>query len=113
MDPLTLSAWTCFLSTLQSVTIAIFLLPDRSAWKIHSLFELSLYIFAGVFGSGVVFYLQSWCISVRGPLYSAMFTPLCTVITTALFAIVLHEELHIGRHGSSLSERQALIPLSD
>ncbi|KAF8657755.1 hypothetical protein HU200_059915 [Digitaria exilis] len=96
MDPLTLSAWTCFLSTLQSVTIAVFLLPDRSAWKIHSLFELSVHLRRGVFGSGVVFYLQSWCISVRGPLYSAMFTPLCTVITTALSAIVLHEELHIG-----------------
>ncbi|CAL5064299.1 unnamed protein product [Urochloa decumbens] len=96
MDPLTLSAWTCFLSTLQSVAVAFVLLPDRSAWRIHSLFELSCYIFAGVFGSGVVFYLQSWCISVRGPLYSAMFTPLCTVVTTALSAIVLHEELHIG-----------------
>ncbi|CAN6196003.1 unnamed protein product [Urochloa humidicola] len=61
MDPL--SAWTCFLSTLQSAAVAFFLLPDRSAWKIHSLFEFSCYIFAGVFGSGVVFYLQSWCIS--------------------------------------------------
>nr|CAB3453433.1 unnamed protein product [Digitaria exilis] len=102
LDPLTLSAWTCFLSTLQSVTVAIFLLPDWSAWKIHSLFELSCYIFAGVFGSGVTLYLQSWCISVRGPLYTAMFTPLCTVVTSALSAIVLHEELHIGRHGSLL-----------
>jgi len=96
MDPLTLSAWTCFLSSLQSAVVAFLLLPDRSAWKVHSLFELSCYIFAGVFGSGVVFYLQSWCISVRGPLYSAMFTPLCTVLTTALSAVVLREELHIG-----------------
>jgi hypothetical protein len=46
MDPLTLSAWTCFLSTLQSAVVAFLLLPDRSAWKIHSLFELSCYIFA-------------------------------------------------------------------
>jgi hypothetical protein len=61
----------------------------------------------GVLGSGVVFYLQSWCISVRGPLYSAMFTPLCTVLTTALSAAILHEELHIGRHAlSSFSQRQ-------
>ncbi|KAL6846541.1 hypothetical protein ACP4OV_023989 [Aristida adscensionis] len=74
----------------------LLLLPDRSAWKIHSVFELSCYVFAGVFGSGVNFYLQSWCISVRGPLYSAMFTPLCTVLTTALAAVVLHEELHVG-----------------
>ena len=58
-----------------------------------------------MFGSGVVFYLQSWCISARGPLYSAMFTPLCTVLTTALSAVILHEELHIGRH-VSFSEQQ-------
>ncbi|KAG0543777.1 hypothetical protein BDA96_02G218300 [Sorghum bicolor] len=96
MDPLCLSAWTCFLSTLQSAVVAFFLLPDRSAWRIHSLFELSCYAFAGVFGSGAVFYLQSWCISVRGPLYSAMFTPLCTVLTTALSAAILHEQLHVG-----------------
>ncbi|KAL6655548.1 hypothetical protein ACP70R_006374 [Stipagrostis hirtigluma subsp. patula] len=95
-DPLTLSAWTCFLSTLQSAVLAFFVLPDRSAWKIHSLFELSCYLFVGVFGSGVNFCLQSWCISLRGPLYSAMFSPLSTVITTALAAIFLHEELHIG-----------------
>ena len=54
----------------------------------------------GVFGSGVTFYLQSWCISVRGPLYSAMFNPLCTVITTAVAAVVLREELHVGRCAS-------------
>ena len=46
MDPLTLSAWTCFLSSLQSAVVAFLLLPDRSAWKVHSLFELSCYIFA-------------------------------------------------------------------
>uniref|UniRef100_A0A0A9DP27 WAT1-related protein n=1 Tax=Arundo donax TaxID=35708 RepID=A0A0A9DP27_ARUDO len=96
VDPLTLSAWMCLLSTLQSVLLVSFLLPDPGAWRIRSLFELSCCLFAGVFGSGVTFYLQSWCISVRGPLYSAMFNPLCTVITTVLAAAVLREELHVG-----------------
>ncbi|XP_006661252.1 WAT1-related protein At4g30420-like [Oryza brachyantha] len=96
VDPLTLSAWMCFLSTLQSAVLAFFLLPDLNAWKIHSLFELCCCLFAGAFGSGVTFYLQSWCISVRGPLYSAMFNPLSTVITTVVAAAFLHEELHIG-----------------
>ncbi|BAT08177.1 WAT1-related protein At4g30420 [Oryza sativa Japonica Group] len=96
MDPLTLSAWMCFLSTLQSAVLVSFLVPDINAWKIHSLFELGCCLFAGVFGSGVTFYLQSWCISVRGPLYSAMFNPLCTVIATVVAAAFLHEELHIG-----------------
>lgn len=96
VSPLTLSAWMCLLSTLQSTLLVSFLQPDPGAWRIHSLFELACCLFSGVFGSGVTFYLQSWCISVRGPLYSAMFNPLCTVITTVFAAIVLREELHIG-----------------
>uniref|UniRef100_A0A0E0B371 WAT1-related protein n=1 Tax=Oryza glumipatula TaxID=40148 RepID=A0A0E0B371_9ORYZ len=81
VDPLSLSAWTCFFSTLQCAALAVFLVPDANAWKIHSLFELSSYAFAGVFGSGVCFYLQSWCISVRGPLYSAILMGAAAVIT--------------------------------
>uniref|UniRef100_A0A0D9XDX4 EamA domain-containing protein n=1 Tax=Leersia perrieri TaxID=77586 RepID=A0A0D9XDX4_9ORYZ len=96
VDPLTLSAWMCFMSTLQSAVLAFFLLPDLDAWRIHSLFDLGCCLFAGAFGSGVTFYLQSWSISVRGPLYSAMFNPLCTVVTTVVAAAFLHEVLHIG-----------------
>ncbi|KAM0913351.1 hypothetical protein ACQ4PT_012210 [Festuca glaucescens] len=97
VDPLTLSAWMCFLSTGQSALLTSFAVPDLDDWKIHSLFELMGCIFAGVFGSGVTFYLQSWCITVRGPLYSAMFNPLCTVITTVLATLILHEQPHAGR----------------
>ncbi|CAN6167014.1 unnamed protein product [Urochloa humidicola] len=96
VDPLALSAWMCLLSTLQSALLVSFLQPDPAAWRIHSLFELCCCLFSGVFGSGVTFYLQSWSISVRGPLYSAMFNPLSTVITTVFAAVVLREELHVG-----------------
>ncbi|CAL5064296.1 unnamed protein product [Urochloa decumbens] len=96
VDPLSLSAWMCLLSTLQSALLVSFLQPDPAAWRIHSLFEISCCLFSGVFGSGVTFYLQSWSISVRGPLYSAMFNPLNTVLTTVIAAVVLREELHVG-----------------
>ena len=87
----------CFLSTAQMALLNSFVLPGLDAWKIHSLFELMGCIFAGAVGSGVTFYLQSWCITVRGPLYSAMFNPLCTVVTTVLATVILHEQPHIGR----------------
>ncbi|KAI4990390.1 hypothetical protein ZWY2020_038753 [Hordeum vulgare] len=96
VDPLTLSAWMCFLSVAQMALLSSFAVPDMDAWKINSLFELMGCIFAGAVGSGVTFYLQSWCITVRGPLYSAMFNPLCTVVTTVLATIFLHEQPHIG-----------------
>ncbi|GJN33944.1 hypothetical protein PR202_gb22575 [Eleusine coracana subsp. coracana] len=76
MDPLTLSAWMCLLSTLQTAILVSFLLPDQSTWKIPSLFELSCCIFAGAVGSGVTLYLQSWCISVLS-------TPPCSAHSAA------------------------------
>ncbi|XP_038978202.1 WAT1-related protein At4g30420-like [Phoenix dactylifera] len=96
LDPLSLSAWMCLLSTFQSAILTFYLEPNLSAWKIRSIFELLCCLFAGIFGSGVTFYLQSWCISVRGPLYSAMFNPLCAIITSILAFIILNERLHIG-----------------
>uniref|UniRef100_A0ACD5Y1Q2 Uncharacterized protein n=1 Tax=Avena sativa TaxID=4498 RepID=A0ACD5Y1Q2_AVESA len=96
VDPLTLSAWMCFLSMGQSALLTSFAVPGLHDWKIHSLFELMGCIFAGAFGSGVTFYLQSWSITVRGPLYSALFNPLSTVITTVLATVILHEQPHLG-----------------
>lgn len=46
--------------------------------------------------SSLSFYVQSWCIARRGPLFSAMFNPLCTVIVTVLAIPLLHEHLYIG-----------------
>ncbi|KAL5061434.1 hypothetical protein RYX36_023171, partial [Vicia faba] len=50
----------------------------------------------GVMGSAVTFYLQAWCISRRGPFFSAMFSPLLTLIVTILATLRLHEEIYIG-----------------
>ena len=46
VDPLALSAWMCLLSTLQSALLVAFLLPDPTAWRIHSLFDLSCCLFS-------------------------------------------------------------------
>ncbi|CAL5328416.1 unnamed protein product [Camellia sinensis] len=95
-DHLSLSAWMCFMATLQSAAVAFFLEPNLEAWKLHSYLELGCCLFAGIVGSAVSFFVQAWCISRRGPLFSAMFTPLCTVIVTIFATIFLHEELYVG-----------------
>ncbi|WOL08611.1 WAT1-related protein [Canna indica] len=96
LDPLSLATWMCFLSTIQSAILTYLMQPSLNSWKIHSLIELFSCVFAGIFGSGVTFYLQSWCIAIRGPLYSALFNPLSTVITAILGFIILHERLYLG-----------------
>ncbi|WJX91539.1 hypothetical protein P8452_73302 [Trifolium repens] len=94
---LSLSAWMCFMATLQSAAVTLFLEPNLNAWKISSLLQLGCSIYAGVMGSAVTFCLQTWCIKRRGPLFYAMFTPVFTLICTVLAALLLHEEIYIGR----------------
>ncbi|XP_058111550.1 WAT1-related protein At4g30420-like [Magnolia sinica] len=95
-DHLSLSAWMCFFATIQSGTVAIFLGPDLKAWELNSSIKILCSIYTGIMGSGILFYVQSWCISKRGPLFSAMFNPLCTVIVTISACDFLHEELYVG-----------------
>lgn len=97
LDPLSLATWMCFLATLQCAVVAFFLEENyMEIWKLGSIWELPCILYGGVFASGANFFMQSWCISVKGPLYSAIFTPLSAVITTILSTLFLHEELHIG-----------------
>ncbi|PIA37038.1 hypothetical protein AQUCO_03100056v1 [Aquilegia coerulea] len=95
-DHLSLSAWMCFFATLQSGTLTFFLEPDPKAWNLHSSYQLFCCIFAGIVGSAISFFIQSWCVSKRGPLFSATFNPLATVIVTFLACLILHEELYSG-----------------
>ncbi|KAJ8767336.1 hypothetical protein K2173_017380 [Erythroxylum novogranatense] len=95
-DHLSLSAWMCFFGAIQSAIVTLFLERDLNAWIVHSDLEILSYLFSGAIGSGLAFYVQAWCISQRGPLFSAMFNPACTVIVTILAAPILHEEIYIG-----------------
>ncbi|KAA8522806.1 hypothetical protein F0562_009229 [Nyssa sinensis] len=95
-DHLSLSAWMCFLSTLQSATVTLFLERGLEPWKLHSYLELGCFFYSGIIGSAFSFFVQAWCISQRGPLFSAMFNPLCTVIVTIFASIFLHENIYTG-----------------
>ncbi|XP_038712531.1 WAT1-related protein At4g30420-like isoform X2 [Tripterygium wilfordii] len=95
-DPVSLSAWMCFLATIQSAVLPFFLEKNADAWILHSKLELISVFFAGVLGSGLSFFVQAWVVSQKGPLFSAMFNPLSTVIVTILATAFLHEEIYTG-----------------
>ncbi|XP_062079749.1 WAT1-related protein At4g28040-like [Humulus lupulus] len=88
--------WMCFLATIQSTIFALSIDRTKSeAWLLNTPIEIGSCIFAGVVGA-LSFTLQTWCVSQRGPVFSAIFSPLCTVITTIIATSFLHEELYIG-----------------
>ncbi|TKY54641.1 WAT1-related protein [Spatholobus suberectus] len=95
-DHLLSTFWMCLFSTMQSAIFALLSEPgDLQAWILHSPLQFSCSLYAGI-GIAVSFFIQSWCISERGPLYCAMFNPLATVITALITATFLQEELYVG-----------------
>lgn len=52
----------------------------------------------GVVCSGMAYYVQGVVIRERGPVFVTSFSPLCMIITAALGAIVLAEQVHLGRY---------------
>ncbi|GLU10329.1 hypothetical protein SLE2022_271440 [Rubroshorea leprosula] len=94
-DHLYTSTWMCFLATLESAAVAFFAGENPEAWSLNSMLELGCCLYTGIV-SAVSFFVQAWCISQRGPLFAAMFNPLCTVIVTIFAALFLQEETYIG-----------------
>ncbi|KAJ6894688.1 hypothetical protein NC652_028445 [Populus alba x Populus x berolinensis] len=53
-------------------------------------------ILQGVVNSALGYYLQTWCISHKGPVFVAMFSPLLVVIVGLFSAFAFAERLHLG-----------------
>nr|VDD48456.1 unnamed protein product [Brassica oleracea] len=95
-DHLSLSAWMCLLGTIQCAVVTFFLEKDPNAWILHSFSEFATCLYTGVVASALSFTVQAWVVSKRGPLFSSMFNPLCTVIVTILASLFLQEEIFTG-----------------
>lgn len=47
--------------------------------------------------SALAYYLQTWCISNKGPVFAAMFSPLLLIVVGLFSAIGFAERIHLGR----------------
>ncbi|XP_076909788.1 WAT1-related protein At4g30420-like isoform X2 [Bidens hawaiensis] len=95
-DHLSLSAWMCFMATVQSGAFLLITDPHLDAWKITSYFQFGSVLYAAIVGSGISIILQSWIIQKCGPVFSAMFNPLNTVVVTIFASIFLKEQIYVG-----------------
>ncbi|KAL0650904.1 hypothetical protein Bca4012_093595 [Brassica carinata] len=95
-DHLYTTSWTCFMATVASFLMALALgNTDLHSWKLDSSLKLSCCIYSGL-QLAVLFFLQAWCVSRKGPLFSALFNPLSTVIVTFFGALYLKEKTYLG-----------------
>ncbi|XP_061361402.1 WAT1-related protein At1g09380-like [Gastrolobium bilobum] len=94
--PCTCSFYMCLLASIQCVAIALCFEHKVSAWSLHNTMGLTSALYAGIISSGLVYFLISWTIERKGPLYVSVFTPLLLVIIAVVSWALLHEKLYVG-----------------
>ncbi|CAL9183285.1 unnamed protein product [Musa hybrid cultivar] len=82
----------CLFATLQSIFVAMAFERDTSKWKL----QLDVGLLAILYCVRVAFYIQTWCIEKKGPVFLAVFTPLSLVFTIICSSIFLGEMISLG-----------------
>lgn len=62
------------------------------------LLKASIVSWQGIIVTGITYWLQVWAIEKKGPVFTAMFTPLALIITAIFSALIWKEALHWGRY---------------
>ncbi|GAV75127.1 EamA domain-containing protein [Cephalotus follicularis] len=93
---LSMNTLICFFASLQSSLLALFFARNPTLWRLDCNLQLLTIIYCGVVISALVYYLQTWCISKKGPVFVAMFCPLLLVIVGIFSAIAFAERLHLS-----------------
>ncbi|KAL5080743.1 hypothetical protein RYX36_009164 [Vicia faba] len=91
----------CFFSFIQSGILAIAMERNPSAWKLGWDIHLLSVAYCGVIVTGICYWLQLCTIEKKGPVFTAMFTPLALVLTAIFSAIWWKETLFWGSIGGT------------
>ncbi|WOL12181.1 WAT1-related protein [Canna indica] len=78
-------------SAIQTFFIALAVERDFSRWKLRSKLSLISIAYCGIVVSGIAYFLQSWTIQKKGPIFLTMTSPITLIITTILSSFLLGE----------------------
>jgi hypothetical protein len=53
---------------------------------------------------GVGYYLQAWCVEMKGPVFLAAWTPFCFIFTIFCSSFFLGEIVNLGRYANFIIE---------
>ncbi|XP_008784161.1 WAT1-related protein At5g64700-like [Phoenix dactylifera] len=93
---LLLTTLQCSFSSVQSFIVAMVFERHTSRWKLRLDTGLLAVLYCGFVVTGVSFYLQTWCIEKKGPVFLAMSTPLALIFTIICSSLFLGELIHLG-----------------
>ncbi|KAK7358869.1 hypothetical protein VNO77_00809 [Canavalia gladiata] len=93
---LLLTTLQCFLSSIQSLVIALAVERDIEEWKLRWNIRLVTVLYCGIMVTGVTYYLQAWVIEKKGAVFLSMSTPLALIMTIFASAILLGDMISLG-----------------
>ncbi|CAJ1953125.1 unnamed protein product [Sphenostylis stenocarpa] len=100
---LRLTTLQCFFSFMQSTVVAVAVERNNpSAWKLGWDIHLLSVAYCGVIVTGICYWLQVCTIESKGPVFTAMFTPLALIITAIFSALLWKETLYLGSVGGTV-----------
>ncbi|QCD94562.1 WAT1-related protein [Vigna unguiculata] len=100
---LRLTALQCFFSFMQSTVVAVAVeRHNPSAWKLGWDIHLLSVAYCGIVVTGICYWLQVCTIETKGPVFTAMFTPLALIITAIFSALLWKETLYLGSVGGTI-----------
>ncbi|KAL6624422.1 hypothetical protein ACP70R_031743 [Stipagrostis hirtigluma subsp. patula] len=91
-----ITAVQCLFGTMQSFVVAAVAERDFSRWKLRLDISLLAIFYSGILVIGAVYYLQAWCMEMKGPVFLVIWTPLCFVLTIFCSSFFLGEIVHLG-----------------
>ncbi|KAH0682152.1 hypothetical protein KY289_019904 [Solanum tuberosum] len=93
---LSLTTWMSFVGAAQSAFYTVIVQHKRTAWTMGFNIDFWSTLYGGIVMSGLVVYIQLWCIEQKGPVFVTVFNPLSTVLVAVLAYFVLGEKLYTG-----------------
>jgi drug/metabolite transporter (DMT)-like permease len=91
-----LTALMLIQGTVQSFLVALIFERKASDWKLKWDIQLLSIVYSGIFCSAFAFFVQTYCIRVKGPVFAAVFNPTSTILVAILELLILHVKLHLG-----------------
>ncbi|KAJ9689389.1 hypothetical protein PVL29_014868 [Vitis rotundifolia] len=94
---ISLTAMMSFFGTIQTAIVAAFVVSS-SAWELQwdgGLVLITL-LLGGIVVTGLSYYVMTWSIGIKGPVFSASFNPLLVLFSFLLNTFVLGSSAHLG-----------------
>ncbi|XP_009346345.1 WAT1-related protein At1g21890-like [Pyrus x bretschneideri] len=93
---LSLTALICLMGAMEGAIATFVVEHSMSVWVIGWDYRLLAAAYSGIVCSGIAYYVQGIVMKEQGPVFVTAFSPLAMIITAALAAIILAEQVRLG-----------------